>query len=666
MLVPLARHKLLEHFATGLCGLFLAAATGCGGGGGDSPTHAAARSATEPSPQATAEVARVLLEGAALNATELSQAAHTKALVSATATPQPASTKASARVAVYRFYNRQSGAHFYTHSTTERDQVQAQLPHFSLEGTAFYASSGAAPGLSPVYRFFNTQTGVHFYTISIEERDLIQAQLPQFQFEGVAYHASKVPGAGLKPLYRSFLAHPGVHFYSTRSDETAGLPQYRFEGLAYYVLDGDPQTVTQAHGADLTTVFANPERGFYHSNGGCNFAPATLAQYRSEHISLVLCELDLGSFINTDIDAATLTALHNQFAIFRAAGVKAIFRAAYTWVDGNITPRDATKARILQHIAQLAPIWTANADVIATVQAGFIGTWGEWYYTDHFGNQGVISDAQWADRQEIVTALLQALPAERTVQLRTPAFKQHFYGSGALTAAEAFNGSARARVGHHNDCFLASETDFGTYANPTADKAYLAQDNLYLPQGGETCAVSAYAAWTNAELDLRRLRYAYLNIDYHRGVLSAWGSHLEDARRSLGYRLMLGASTLPIEAASGGTMGIELSLINAGYAAPYNPRKAQLVLRNTTTHAQFRLALAADPRTWAPGTTSTIRETLSLAGVPPGTYALSLNLPDPMPALAERPAYAIRLANTPSPWDGNTGFNALNHTLRVR
>jgi hypothetical protein len=30
----------------------------------------------------------------------------------------------------------------------------------------------------------------------------------------------------------------------------------------------------------------------------------------------------------------------------------------------------------------------ANADVIFTIQAGFIGTWAEWYYTDYYGGVG--------------------------------------------------------------------------------------------------------------------------------------------------------------------------------------------------------------------------------------------------------------------------------------
>jgi pimeloyl-ACP methyl ester carboxylesterase len=37
--------------------------------------------------------------------------------------------------------------------------------------------------------------------------------------------------------------------------------------------------------------------------------------------------------------------------------------------------------RVVSHLDQLQPILTDNYDVIAFVQAGFIGSWGEWYYT---------------------------------------------------------------------------------------------------------------------------------------------------------------------------------------------------------------------------------------------------------------------------------------------
>ncbi|OOG79656.1 hypothetical protein B0E41_22735 [Hydrogenophaga sp. A37] len=176
---------------------------------------------------------RRLLDAAALNTAELQAAEGSGA-------PRGLSAKAAAVVLpVYRFFNTQTSAHFYTLSTTERDQVRNTLPVFSYEGPAFSAAPSAEAGLSPVHRFFNVQTGVHFYTISEDEKTLVQSALPQFHYEGVAYHASQVAGAGLFPLYRFYLANKGFHFYTASAAEAAQvratLPQYRDEGVGYYV-----------------------------------------------------------------------------------------------------------------------------------------------------------------------------------------------------------------------------------------------------------------------------------------------------------------------------------------------------------------------------------------------------------------------------------------------
>ncbi|MEB0288880.1 DUF4874 domain-containing protein, partial [Cryobacterium sp. 10S3] len=76
-----------------------------------------------------------------------------------------------------------------------------------------------------------------------------------------------------------------------------------------------------------------------------------------------------------------------------------------------------------------------NADVIACVQLGFIGTWGEQYYSDFFGDaspnaaQGKLLDQNWKDRIEVIKAMLDAVPADRMIQLRYPQLKQRYiYG----------------------------------------------------------------------------------------------------------------------------------------------------------------------------------------------------------------------------------------------
>ncbi|AOW13284.1 hypothetical protein LPB72_09500 [Hydrogenophaga crassostreae] len=263
-----------------LAALGVAALTACGGGGGGSATDSVGKASTETravsDPMETtaapplANALALQEEGARLNTAELEAIAKTGVLpkpfdgpllsgaagsTKATLDPAPgvnAETKSAAsRTAVYRFFNSQTSAHFFTTSVTERDNVRATLPHMAYEGPAFYASGTTVPGLSPVHRFNNNQTGVHFYTISETERAHIAATMPEFVYEGIAYYASTLAGTGYTPLYRFFVSDKRFHFYtasqSERDNIIATLPQYSYEGVGYYVLSNDWQTPAVPH-----------------------------------------------------------------------------------------------------------------------------------------------------------------------------------------------------------------------------------------------------------------------------------------------------------------------------------------------------------------------------------------------------------------------------------
>jgi hypothetical protein len=90
-----------------------------------------------------------------------------------------------------------------------------------------------------------------------------------------------------------------------------------------------------------------------------------------------------------------------------------------------------------------------------------------------------------------------------------------------------------------------------------------------------------------------------------------------------------------------------------------------LVLRNLTTNSVYALPANVDPRFWTPGVTSTVNTSVTVPStVPPGSYQLLLNLPDPEPTLHDRPEYSIRLANI-GLWEPSTGYNNLQTTVTV-
>lgn len=427
-------------------------------------------------------------------------------------------------------------------------------------------------------------------------------------------------------------------------------------------------TTTVSYTAD-NSLFANPERGFYHHTGDCDkflFDAATLQSYRTnEGISLVMCMFYLDGFQSSPIDQAALDRLQAQFNTVRSAGMKMILRMAYT---ASISGNDAALSQVLAHLDQLAPFLQRNSDVINVVQAGMIGAWGEWYYTQNFGNAGNISSTDWINRKTVADKLLSVLPASRMLQVRTPTIKRTMYGTTALTAAQAYNGSANARIGHHNDCFLASATDFGTYQDTAIEYPYLAAETQYLPMGGETCAVNPpRSECASALTELAKFHWSYLNADYNMDVTNSWqaGGCLTEIKRRIGYRFALKSGAYPTTAKRGGLLTFNLSLQNLGWAAPFNARNVEMMLRNTSTGALYRFPLQLDPRLWLAGATTTFSHNLTLpTSMPAGNYALLLNLPDPAPSLANLPAYSLRLANS-GVWETSTGFNTLLHMVAV-
>jgi len=470
--------------------------------------------------------------------------------------------------------------------------------------------------------------------------------------------------------------------------------------------------------------FPNPERGFYrysevHSSNYEVLNTDELKGYRSPQSiesanykvasTLVFRYYVLDDVVNKPITTSFLDNLKKDFAAARAAGVKLIPRFVYTatakpgaCAEGFICPLygDAPKNIILNHIAQLKPVLHDNADIIACVQLGFIGVWGEQYYSDFFGdasgngNQGnKLTDANWRDRIEVIKAMLDAVPADRMIQLRYPQLKQRYvYGVNApisvaaLSESGAFSESDIARLGYHNDCFLASSNDFGTYedygnsSSPrTSDgtvlntlKDYFKADSKFVVVGGETCS-DDYSPTNDcepagkAQAEFAALHYSFINAHYNTTVTNDWqdGGCMDNIKRNLGYRFVLQSAVLPDNVVHGSNLNITLNIKNRGYASPYNKRGAKLVLRNKATGDIKSFDMAADVRRWYSGDVK-VEETIAIpADMPAGEYEMLLNLPDAYASIAAKPEFSIRLANN-DVWEAATGYNKLNHTVTVK
>lgn len=157
----------------------------------------------------------------------------------------------------YRFYNTLNGVHVYTSSETERDDILFDLPQYTYEGPVFSTPAQGDPEAVAVYRFYNGNVpgGAHFYTTSVTERDQIVANagqspyLANMHLEGIGLYAYDHMVAGASAVYRFFNGNVpggGAHFYTSSQTEYQQivdnpghdpyLANLQFELIAYYVL----------------------------------------------------------------------------------------------------------------------------------------------------------------------------------------------------------------------------------------------------------------------------------------------------------------------------------------------------------------------------------------------------------------------------------------------
>ena len=138
--------------------------------------------------------------------------------------PQPEPT---ATETMFRLYNPNSGEHFYSSSTVERDHLVSL--GWQDEGTGWIApASGEA-----VYRLYNPYAGEHHYTLSAAERDMLVSV--GWNDEGVGWYSDVEHRT---PLYRVYNPneYANNHHYTTSAAERDMLLSigWRDEGVSWH------------------------------------------------------------------------------------------------------------------------------------------------------------------------------------------------------------------------------------------------------------------------------------------------------------------------------------------------------------------------------------------------------------------------------------------------
>lgn len=413
-------------------------------------------------------------------------------------------------------------------------------------------------------------------------------------------------------------------------------------------------------------ILANPERGFYAAWSDKSYNTLTASKIQQERINnktIFYTAYYPKAYIETaSLPEEYLSKIKTNMQTLRDNGAKCILRFAYSDSESE-KPWDPKPEVVLGHINSLKPVLQEYGDVILCFQAGFVGVWGEWYYTENFFFNPKTPEDH-ALRKQVIDAMLAALPEDRSVALRTPMFKRMMYAESytdTLTVATAYNKSAKARISSFNDCFVASSSDQGTFSG-TETRDYWKQESRYTLMGGETCDYQIdYCNCGNTLKDMAAYHWTYLNSEYNQYVIAGWNTDgcLDEIKRRLGYRLSLTDVYHSTTFYAGGEMNVRFTIQNTGFAAPMNGRNVELVLVDSNgSETVFDLSSEIDPRYWFAGGKYTVETTIDIPEDGSGSYTLYLNLPDPTATLHDNPYFSIRLANE-GVWNSAKGYNKL-------
>lgn len=331
------------------------------------------------------------------------------------------------------------------------------------------------------------------------------------------------------------------------------------------------------HFQETDRILDNPDRGFYIQ---IDSARADKIPDAAKEVRVILLAFDIGAFSSEDLPQEKLDELQEALFAAKSAHVSVVFRAAYGFQKEAVEPDQISQMG--RHIGQMAAVLNHFGDEVLVVQAGMLGSYGEWHSSRYLDGT---DEQQRENRLYILGQWEAALSPQIKVDVRRPRFIREAQEAGVLSG----------RLGIHNDALLSTDSDMGTYDAPgmeREDELVWMQENLTRQvNGGEMPALGEFSMPENADREFARMHTGYLNLKYNQEVISYWDTVMIgdiSAKRylenHLGYRMFVPELHMRQLYFSGElyTTGIKvrLKLCNTGYAPLPEQYKVFLTVRS--------------------------------------------------------------------------------------
>ncbi len=375
-------------------------------------------------------------------------------------------------------------------------------------------------------------------------------------------------------------------------------------------------------------------------------------------VHLFIClsgEVTLGSCsqepeVTGPLSADMLDKIDSGIAAYSGSGARLLVRFIYNFGPIGPSAKDAPLDVILDNIDQVAPILLKNKDLVFALEAGFIGTWGEWHDSTN-GNDAAAAQKKVLDKER--SYFSGVFP----ILVRDPGDIIQYAGDATPVPG----------LGIHDDYYASSPDDSLTWSPCDPDAGYCLSDYTQSEIESYGSAVSTTTMFAGSfgalypalQACAALAKFSYM---YHPQSLQLSpypadiGPELQNEGCALSFYNMVG-TRIEIQDASiignpkpNGRLYVGLTMLNAGYGRVIRERPATLVfLSGGKPVAQIPIPIASlDLRKLASSAAPSPQTfgfdvTLPASFPETGTISANLSIPDPAPSLKPQAAYALPL-----------------------
>ena len=453
-------------------------------------------------------------------------------------------------------------------------------------------------------------------------------------------------------------------------------------------------------------LILNPERGFYQSFEGHLIDNSALLWNKTDinvrNFSLFHLRIGLEHFstnaggVDSLISNAALTSLRLTLEEFRKVNATVIVRFSY-----NVTGKMNSSGKYLNaepgidliemHIKQLALVLSEFYDILASIDSGMFGPWGEQHSTKL--GMPIIENA--VNYYRLIEAWLKYLPVGCNITVRKPLYYLYWANlkynlNLSLSNLSQFQASNfpqypdLLRIGINNDGYLGSASDLGTYFNRNSETAWLSEQAKYTLFGGEvvadtfTLGLGFFNRISFLEKEAYITKTSYLNYYWnYQKVISVWERNLYKGKNlhyknktteflfvanHLGYRFVLRESQLGYDEIAN-IVFLKGKIENVGFGNIVNEKRIDVIIQSENHYFEYEVEF--DMRTLY---SQTLNEYYFEVYLPTSfndkRFNIFLKISD-IDELEKSSLRTIRFANDASYWNSLLGANFIGEIKKL-